>query len=180
MINRRFLTGFHYLISNIRKTMYVLCIICGTDITWKQWSKQTWNMNTCIAHIAYHDDVIKWKHFSHTGQLCGKIHRSPMNSPHKGQWRGAMMFSLICARLDGWVNNGEAGDLRRHRVIYDVIVMSTCNYSCGFRAIMRAAFEAGIFCHFIMYHRHSRLSVWQTEIPADSLITSLVWFPSGL
>ena len=25
------------------------------------------------------------------------IHRSPMNSPHKGQWRGALMFSLICA-----------------------------------------------------------------------------------
>ena len=51
------------------------------------------------------------------------IHRSPVNSPHKGQWRGALMFSLICARKHGWVNNGEAGDLRRYRVHYDVIVM---------------------------------------------------------
>ena len=53
------------------------------------------------------------------------IHRSPVNSPHKGQWRGALMFSLICARINGWVNNGEAGDLRCHRAHYDVIVM--CN-----------------------------------------------------
>ena len=33
------------------------------------------------------------------------------------------MFSLICTRLNGWVNNGEAGDLRRHRSHYDVTVM---------------------------------------------------------
>ena len=46
-----------------------------------------------------------------------------MNSPHKGQWRGALMFSLICARINGWVNNREAGDLRRHPVHCDVIVM---------------------------------------------------------
>ena len=52
------------------------------------------------------------------------IHRSPANSPHKGQWRGALMFSLICAWINGWVNNREAGDLRRHRARYDVIVMN--------------------------------------------------------
>ena len=49
--------------------------------------------------------------------------RSPVNSPHKGQWREALMFYLICAWMDGWVNNGEAGDLRRHRAHYDVTVM---------------------------------------------------------
>ena len=47
----------------------------------------------------------------------------PGNSPHKGQGRGALMFSLICARINGWVNNREAGDLRRHRGHYDVTVM---------------------------------------------------------
>ena len=51
------------------------------------------------------------------------IHRSPVNSPHKGQWRGAFMFSLICAWINRWVNNREAGDLRRYRAHYDVIVM---------------------------------------------------------
>ena len=38
------------------------------------------------------------------------IHRSPVNSPHKGQWRGALMFSLICACINGWVNNWDAGE----------------------------------------------------------------------
>ena len=55
--------------------------------------------------------------------ICAGIHRSPVNSPHKGQWRGALMFSLICAWINGRVNNGKAGDLRRIRAHYDVIVM---------------------------------------------------------
>ena len=50
--------------------------------------------------------------------------------PHEGQWRGALVFSLICARINGWVNNREAGDLRRHQAHYDVIVM-TESQSCG-------------------------------------------------
>ena len=51
------------------------------------------------------------------------IHRSPLNSPHKGQCRGALVFSLICAQIYSWVNNREAGDLRGHSLHYDVIVM---------------------------------------------------------
>ena len=34
------------------------------------------------------------------------------------------MFSLVCARINGWVNNSEAGDLRRYRAHHDVIVMT--------------------------------------------------------
>ena len=55
--------------------------------------------------------------------------RSPVNSPHKGQWLGALMFSFICAWIHGWVKHREAGELRRHRAHYDVIVMSW-NASC--------------------------------------------------
>ena len=33
------------------------------------------------------------------------------------------MFSLICGWTNGWVNNRDAGDLRRHWAHYDVIVM---------------------------------------------------------
>ena len=39
------------------------------------------------------------------------IHRSPVNSPHTDQWRGALMFSLICAWINGWVKNQDAGDI---------------------------------------------------------------------
>ena len=45
------------------------------------------------------------------------------NSSHKGQGRGALMFSLICVWINGWENNREAGDLIRHRDHYEVNVM---------------------------------------------------------
>ena len=68
-----------------------------------------------------------WRHQMETFPLYWPfvrgIHRSPVNSPHKGQWRGALMSSLIWTWIKGWVNNREAGDLRRHRVHYDVTVM---------------------------------------------------------
>ena len=74
-----------------------------------------------IYHIHY--DFIKWKHFPCHWPFVRGIHRSPVNSLHKGQWGGALMFSLICAWINGWVNNREAGDLRCHRAHYDVTVM---------------------------------------------------------
>ena len=54
-----------------------------------------------------------------------EIHRSLVNSPHKGQWCGALTFSLIEAWLNVWANNHEAGDLRCH-CAHDVTVMSCC------------------------------------------------------
>ena len=79
----------------------------------------------------WHDDVIKWKHFPHHWACVREIHRSPVNSPHKDQWRGAKMFSLICVWINGWVNNREAGDLRRHPAHYDVIVMMCSGFYAG-------------------------------------------------
>ena len=64
--------------------------------------------------------------FSALLALCAGNSPVPVNSPHKGQWRGALMFSLICARINVWVNNREAGDLRRHRGYYDVTAMVSC------------------------------------------------------
>ena len=70
-----------------------------------------------------HDDVIKREHFPCYWPFVRGIHRSPVNSPHKGQWRGALMFSVMCASINGWVNNHEAGDLRCHCAHCDVTVM---------------------------------------------------------
>ena len=70
-----------------------------------------------------HDDVIKWKYFPRYWPFVWGIHRSP----HKGRWRRAFMFSLICVWIKGWVNNREAGDLRRYRAHYDVIVIHRRN-----------------------------------------------------
>ena len=80
-----------------------------------------WN-GICSGNLS-HDDTIKWKLFPRYWPFVRGIHQSPVNSPHKGQWRGAVMFSLICVWMNGWVNNREAGDLRHHRARYDVTVM---------------------------------------------------------
>ena len=73
------------------------------------------------AVAAMHDDVIKWKHFPRYWPFVRGIHRSPVNSPHKGQWRGALMFSLICVlnkRLSkqswGWWFETPKRSLWRH------------------------------------------------------------------
>ena len=62
-------------------------------------------------------------HFPRYWLFVWGIHRSLVNSPHKGQWRRALMFSLICAWTKGWANNRDAGDLRRHCTHYDVTAM---------------------------------------------------------
>ena len=95
-------------------------------------SRWTWNdlwficLEVYWAPVKIHDDVIKWKHFPRNWPFVRGIHRSPVNSPHKGQWREALMFSLICVWINNWVHNREAGDLRRYLAHYDVIVTSTC------------------------------------------------------
>ena len=85
--------------------------------------------------VTVHDDVIKWKHFPRYWPFVRGIHRSPVNFPHKGQWRGALMFSLICVWINGWVNNREAGDLRRHRgpLWRHRNVCVLCGYNCSFK-----------------------------------------------
>ena len=78
-----------------------------------------------------HDDVIKWQYFPRNWPFVRGIHRSP----HKGQWRGALMFSLICACINDWVNNRKAGDLRRYRVHYDAILMLGFNMWDDFQSL---------------------------------------------
>ena len=75
----------------------------------------------------FHDDVIKWNFFTRDWPFVRGIHRSPVNSPHKGQQRGALTVFFICVWTNDWVHNREAGDLRRYRGHYDVTVMRCTN-----------------------------------------------------
>ena len=81
------------------------------------------------------------------------IHRSPVNSPHRGQWRGALMFFLlICAWINGWVNKRKAGDLRRHRVHHGVTVMTSVrNISMGDWSNDRYFVHSSIFSMITVY-----------------------------
>ena len=90
-------------------------------------TRPTMKMN---PRMKIHHDVVKWKDFPRYWPFVRGIHRSPVISPHKGQWRRALMFSLIYGWINGWVNNRKAGDLRRHRGHYDVTVMEMCHPLC--------------------------------------------------
>ena len=80
----------------------------------------------CILSGTY-QEISWWRHqmetFPRNWTFVRGSRRSPVNSPHKGQWRWALMFSLISVWINDWVNNREAGDWRRYRAHYDVIVM---------------------------------------------------------
>ena len=95
-----------------------------------------WDVFSTHGSIS-HDGVIKRKHFPRCWSFVRWIHRSPVNFPRKGQWRGALIFSLICAWINGWVNSHEAGDVKRHRGHYDVTVITA---NCG-----------GTSMHFFFY-----------------------------
>ena len=101
-------------------------IMWGWRLSWWKWR---WYDDTgwwCVIMIA--PTKTWWRHqmetFSALLAVCAGNSPAPVISPHKGQWRGALMFSLIWARINDWVNNLEAGDLRRHRGHYDVNVMN--------------------------------------------------------
>ena len=81
-------------------------------------TNSTWYVSVAdVLQKAITSDISWWHHqmesFSALLAICAGIHRSP----HKGQRRRALMFSLICARINGWVNNRAVGDLRCHRAI---------------------------------------------------------------
>ena len=94
----------------------------GISVSWRRKYIPN-NIKMIAPFYKHHDDVIKGKHFPRYWPFVRGIHRSPVNSPHKGQWHGALMFSSICVWINSWVNNREAGDLRRCHAHYDVTVM---------------------------------------------------------
>ena len=105
--------------------------------------------------LMIHDDVIKWKHFPSYWPFGRRNHWSPVNYSHKGQWGRALVFSLICAWINGWVNNRDADDLRCHRGHYDVTVTVKCYEICRRRNGHTFFFVHILTCkyHFSLYTR---------------------------
>ena len=114
----------------------LIYFVAENSPNWKrgQYTKFTWHAPMICRH--------QMETFSALLDLC--VHRSPVNFPHKDQWREAL-FSLICAWTNGWVNNRDTGDLRRHHAHYDVTVMGIGTQSsqavqkpaCRFRQMQR-------------------------------------------
>ena len=70
-----------------------------------------------------HDELHQIETFPRCWSFVRGIHRLSVDSPHKGQWRRALLFSFIYAWTNGWANNPDAGDLRRHHAHCDIILM---------------------------------------------------------
>ena len=128
--------------------------------------------NKAKTMYTIHDDVIKWKHFPPNWPFGRVIHRWPVNSPHKGQWRGALKFSLVSAWINGWVNNRETSDLRRHRAHWDVIVMY-----CGLLFIIDPLFPLLVLQLLPPYYRC--LSGFRYHSPIYFLVLSYNESQSG-
>ena len=124
-----------------------------------------------------HDDVIKWKHFPRNWPFMRGIHRSPVNSPHKGQWRRALMFSFVC--VNDWVNNREAGDLICYRAHYDVIVMrrpDACAWAPEMDVGKVLCDQWGIVLNLIG-HMGTRIRMKSCETNSYTLQDSVKWTP---
>ena len=109
--------------------------------------------------------------------------------PGKGQWRGALMFTLICARINGWVNNHKAGDLRRHRAHYDIIViiwwqycMPEIHFNSFTRVISLPALEYTVVFHLCCYQsrfagrKHFMLFLWVSITDMKYIFSQLLFF----
>ena len=136
-------------------------MICGLDYLratqyradgrrwiWAIVTKSNMRFNA-ISHTACRGTLSWWRHqmekfFRVTGPLCGEFtgHRwIPLTMANDAElW----WFFLICAWINGWINNHVAGDLRRRRAHYDVTVMKMIWFRCVFM-LEQIALHASIF-----------------------------------
>ena len=74
-----------------------------------------------------------WRHqmetFSALLAICAGNSPVPGEFPTQRPVTRSFDVSLVCVWINGWVNNGEAGDLRCYRAHYDVTVMLSYSVS---------------------------------------------------
>ena len=97
---------------------------------------------------------------------------SPVNPPHRSQWRGALGFSLSFAWTNGWASHRHAGDLRRHRAHYDVIVMPP-HFMVTHPAMMDAWWPPYVLITLI------KLCLIMFEHVADNVQAFIIYMGSG-
>ena len=115
-----------------------------------------------------HHMMLPWNGnlFRVTGHLCGEF-SGPRWIPHKGQWRGVLMFSFIYAQINGWVNNRKAGDLGHHHVYYDITVMTHPWVQ------MTTGGHWGNVSHWCMISNHQVL--WSNRLLKNPILFHIHW-----
>ena len=184
----------HYrmIISNIMSmpncddTTMKLCYVIIVEDRYCDTVWQICKFHTQPFHVlmVHHDDIIKWKHFPYHWPFVRGIYRSTVDSTHKGQWTGALMFSLICAWTNDWANNRDAGYLRCYHAHYDVTVMELllCNHWSH-----RMIYSNNKRCEWMWLSRHHDNSRYaknvihshQSAISTAFLKSPVPWFCMG-
>ena len=94
----------------------------GVSIHWFV-AKNSAREGLISVSVFYHYDATQWKRFLRHGPFVREIHRSPLDSPHKGPVTWTLMFPLMLAETNCWINHRVAGDSGRHDAHFDVIFM---------------------------------------------------------
>ena len=97
------------------------------DISWDLRLGSVSEIYSLLQQPLTHDDVIKWKHFPRHWPLCGEFTGHRWIPLTKASDAELWCFLWSAPLINGWVNNRETGDLRRHGAHYDVIVMHQNN-----------------------------------------------------
>ena len=115
------------------------------------------------AWLRLHDDIIKWKHFLCYWPFVRRIHQLPVNSPHIGQWHGALLLFLSCALSNEWCNNQDADGLILDAI--SLIMTYMLSFECAINLItksLKIAMSAETFWVYLLTMTHGKSVVENT------------------
>ena len=142
--------GFAQLLPNVgnvptfgQNWTHQFCCLGGALISW--WRHQMETFSALLAICAGHSPI--------TGE-----------SPTQRQWRGTLVFSFICARINGWVNNREAGDLRCNCAYYGVTVMVVGWHHCMVNKTWYCIERSGSRVHVSCFEFQNPLRGWVINV----------------
>ena len=155
-------------------------IAYSKDVSSLQWSTRA-RLQQGQTHVSeYETQCVKMTSsngniFCVTGPLWGG---STGEFPSQNQWRGALLFSLICTWTNGWVNTRDASNLRRHWAHYDVTVMDSLNadpvYMWDAHLVNSVSEDDLVLTSYIaMFSTKSPISCWWFQIVRVNQMTSL-------
>ena len=126
-----------------------------------------------MCRTFFHDDVIKWIHFPRYWPFVRGIHRSSVNSPDKGQWRGALMFSFICVWINDWLSWGWWFETPSHQLWRQCIVLCLLQI----KSLVRKSNCMSIGCrHRKWLHRIDNPFIrWLTKMIAEKSLLILTY-----
>ena len=123
--------------------------------------------------MCFHGDVIKWKHFPRFWPLVREIHQSPVNSPHKGQWRWGfdVVFDLRLNKQWSkpsrrWWFETPSRSLWRHR---NVLTLYLVNWTLAHCDIFTGIYSYSMFWKKKNIHEAGNpiYDLWSTFIALD-------------